>query len=50
MKLAIILSGQIRSFNLTKWILQNIKNKYNCDIFMGINPNNLHQNEEGENK
>ena len=50
MKLAIILCGQIRTFNLTKWILQNIKNKYNCDIFMGIDPNNLQQNEYLNNK
>jgi len=50
MKLAIILCGQIRTFNLTKWILQNIKNKYNCDIFMGIDPNNLHQHEDLNNK
>lgn len=45
MKIAIILCGQIRTFNLTKWILQTIKNEYDCDIFMGIDPNNLHQNE-----
>lgn len=50
MKIAIILCGQIRTFNLTKWILQNIKNKYNCDIFMGIDPNNLHQHEDLNNK
>lgn len=50
MKLAIILCGQIRTFNLIKWILQNIKNKYNCDIFMGIDPNNLHQHEYLNNK
>lgn len=50
MKIAIILCGQIRTFNLTKWMLQNIKNKYNCDIFMGIDPNNLHQHEDLNNK
>ena len=50
MKVAIILCGQIRTFNLTKWILQSIKNKYNCDIFMGIDPNNLHQHENLNNK
>lgn len=45
MKVAIILYGQIRTFELTKWILKSIKNKYDCDIFMGIDPNNLHQHE-----
>ena len=50
MKLAIILCGQIRTFNLTKWLLENIKNKYECDIFMGIDPNNLNQNEDLNNK
>ena len=46
MKVAILLCGQIRTFELTKWVLQSIKNQYDCDVFMGINPNNLHQNQD----
>ena len=46
MKIAILLCGQIRTFELTKWTLESIKNKYDCDIFMGIDSNNLHQHED----
>jgi len=45
MRVALILSGQIRTFDVAKCVIQRIKDKYPCDVFMGIDPNNLHQNE-----
>ena len=45
MKVAILLCGQLRTFNLCKWVIEAIKLQYDCDIFMGIDPNQAIQNE-----
>jgi hypothetical protein len=50
MKIAIILSGQLRTFNLCKWGIKSIKSQYDCDIFMGIDPNQSIQNENWNTK
>lgn len=44
MKIALIITGQIRTVNLTKWFhkSQFVDNE-NCDIFLSINPNNSAQ-------
>ena len=34
MKVALILSGQLRTFNLCKWSIKSIKEQYDCDIFL----------------
>ena len=45
MKIAVLLWGQYRTFDLTKWALKSLKEQHDCDIFMGIDPNQSIQNE-----
>lgn len=44
MKIALVLTGQLRTIELTKWFHKNIfLNKENCDVFLSIDPNNKTQ-------
>ena len=50
MKIALIITGQLRTIELTKWFHKNtFLNNPNCDIFLSIDPNNntqlLYKNE-----
>ena len=44
MRIALILTGQLRTVELTKWFHKNIfLNNENCDVFLSIDPNNQTQ-------
>lgn len=44
MRVALILCGQLRTFALTRCVVQRIKELYSCDVFMGVDSNNLLRN------
>jgi len=47
MKIALLLFGQLRTFDICKWMIKNmIIDRYDCDVFMSIDKNNLHQHED----
>ena len=46
MKIALLLFGQLRTFDMCKWMIKNMINRYDCDVFMSIDKNNLHQHED----
>jgi hypothetical protein len=46
MKIALLLFGQLRTFDMCKWMIKNILDHYDCDVFMSIDKNNLHQHED----
>jgi hypothetical protein len=44
MKIAILLCGQLRTFDMCKWNVKNmLQDRYDCDVFMSIDKNNSHQ-------
>lgn len=46
MKIALLLTGQIRTHKLTKYIIKNsIINQYDTDVFLSIDSNNISQTE-----
>jgi hypothetical protein len=46
MKIAILLCGQLRTFDMCKWnVKHTLQDRYDCDVFMSIDKNNLHQHE-----
>ena len=43
MKVAVLLTGQLRTFEMIKHLHMNsLISKYNADVFLGINPDNTH--------
>ena len=45
MKVAVLLTGQLRTFEMVKHLHMNaLISKYNADVFLGINPDNNHVN------
>ena len=44
-KVAIILTGQVRSWTMCKYFIYKIQQKYDVDIFLSIYKNNSIQNE-----
>ena len=46
MKIALLLFGQLRTFDMCKRMIKNMINRYDCDVFMSIDKNNLHQHED----
>ena len=46
MKIALLLFGQLRTFDMCKWMIKNILDRYDCDVFMSIDKNNIHQHED----
>ncbi len=46
MKIALLLTGQLRTFNMVKYLHMNsLISKYDCDVFMSINKQNNFQTE-----
>lgn len=45
MKIAILLTGQLRTWNLCKYIIKNIQESYDTDIFLSVDLCNLEQHE-----
>jgi len=46
MKIAILLCGQLRTFDMCKWNVKHmLQDKYDCDVFMSIDKINIHQHE-----
>ena len=44
MKIAILLCGQLRTFEMCKWNVKHmLQDKYDCDVFMSIDKINMHQ-------
>ena len=43
MKIAILLTGQLRTWNLCKYIIKNIQESYDTDIFLSVDLCNLEQ-------
>jgi len=48
-KVALLLTGQLRAWNMCKILVDKLKHNYDIDIFLSINANNLLQHEYGNN-
>jgi hypothetical protein len=48
-KVALLLTGQLRTWNMCKIIVDKLKQDYDIDIFLSINTNNLSQTEYANN-
>lgn len=44
-KIALLLTGQLRTWKMSRYLIDKIKEEYNIDIFLSINKNNNLQNE-----
>lgn len=49
MKIALLLTGQLRTWKMTKYLVDNIKQNYDTDVFLSIDKNNNIQNEHKNN-
>ena len=46
MKIALLLTGNLRSWRLCGHVIKNcLINKYDCDVFMSVDLNNIYQHE-----
>jgi hypothetical protein len=54
MKYCIIITGQLRTWKFSRYFIKNLQEKYDCDIFLGLDLNNnnqlLHKNTKDSNK
>ena len=49
MKVALLITGQLRTWKMTRYLVDNIKKKYDTDIFLSIDKNNNLQHEHKNN-
>ena len=45
MKIALLLTGQLRTWKMTRYLVDNIKQNYDTDVFLSIDKNNDIQHE-----